>query len=463
MDQANKPAPPKSTPLLEFAQPRQLRRALAWALETRLFAEFRPHGNTSWKFPDFVLPTLFWVWSDRRTLTAAFDQASRLCRSLVGTAVFKSHRGFAGASTTWTPELVPLLWACLQKRMAAIAGTHWRIGPWLPLAVDGSRTTTPRTRKNERAFCPQRFGGGHTAKTRKRWKNKKRRGKKLARPVHPQIWLTLLWHMGLKMPWSWKCGPSYSSGRHHFAALLETQEFPEKTPFCGDAGFVGYDLWRAMADRGHHFLIRVGSNVRLPRRLGAVKRRGDLVHFWPNAAAAKNEPPMALRLLAFRMGRCEIFAVTNALSERALTAAQARRLYRVRWGVEVQFRSLKQTFGRSKLSSRTPERAYGELEWSLIGLWPIQLLTASEQIPKGIGPEKSSVSVAVQIVRDAMGRGRPMGLKIALRGAVKDECKRRGPKRARYRPQLKDKPSAGRPKIANANAEQNRKYRQMKR
>ena len=275
MDQANKPAPPKSTPLLEFAQPLQLRRALVWALDSRLFAEFRPHGNTSWKFPDFVLPTLFWVWSDRRTLTAAFDQASRLCRSLVGTAVFKSYRGFAGALTTWTPELVPLLWACLQKRMAAIAGTHWRIGPWLPLAVDGSRTTTPRTRKNERAFCPQRFGGGHTAKTRKRWKNKKRRGKKLARPVHPQIWLTLLWHMGLKMPWSWKCGPSYSSERHHFAALLETQEFPEKTPFCGDAGFVGYDLWRAMADRGHHFLIRVGSNVRLPRRLGAVKRRGE--------------------------------------------------------------------------------------------------------------------------------------------------------------------------------------------
>lgn len=461
MVKANIPCTPNSTSLLGGTQPGQLHRAFTWALDTRLFDHLTPHGNTTWTFPNFILLTLFWVWSECSTLTKAFDHAAHLCKSLIGTVVFKSYKGFSGALQTWTRTLIPLMWKCLQQRMARIAGEHWRIGRWLPIAVDGSRTTTPRTRKNEAAFCPRKFGTGGTTKSRKNWKNKKRRSKKLSQPVHPQIWLTLLWHMGLRMPWAWKCGPSNACERHHFMEMLETQEFPENTLFCGDAGFVGYDLWRAMSDRGHHFLIRVGGNVRLLRELGTVKQHGDLVHCWPNAAAAKKEPPLALRLLKFQMGKCEMYAVTNVLSERKLSVVQALELYRARWGVEVQFRSLKQTFGRSKLHSRTPELAYGELEWSLLGLWLIQLLTVSEQIPKGIGPERSSVSVAVQVFRTAMGYRGAMGVKKELCNAVKDEYERRGKKGARYRPQTKDKPSAGKPKVVKADAEQRRKYRQL--
>ena len=61
--------------------------------------------------------------------------------------------------------------------------------------------------------------------------------------------------------------------------------------------------------------------------------------------------------MKFRTGRCEIFAVTNVLSERKRTVAQAKKLDQARWGVEAQFRSLKQTFGRGKSHSRTPDRA----------------------------------------------------------------------------------------------------------
>jgi hypothetical protein len=169
---------------------------------------------------------------------------------------------------------------------------------------------------------------------------------------------------------------------------------------------------------------------------------------------------MALRLLKFQIGRRVMYAVTNVLAERDMTAVQAKKLYQARWGVEVQFRSLKQTFGRGKLHSRTPNRAYGELAWSLLGLWLIQLLTASEQIPAGVGPERSSVSVAIQVVRDAMAPGRPSGLKPALRGAVKDTYQR-GSKKARYRPKTKDKPSAGKPKVVMASADESRKYRRL--
>lgn len=451
---------PTSTSFLKAVPLHQLQRALKWALDTKLFAQLCIHGNTKWAVPELVMLALFWVWSECTTLTRAFTQASQLCQTLLGKVVLKSYQGFTGALTTWTPKLMPLLWVQLQERMEKIGDVHWRIGLWLPLAVDGSRTTTPRTLKNEKALNSPTFGKGKKAKSRKKWKNKRRRSKPLSAPVHPQIWLTLLWHMGLKMPWAWKCGPSNSSERQHLMDLIETLKFPEKTLFCGDAGFVGYELWQKLA-QSHHFFLRVGANVHLLRRLGTIRLRGDLVHFWPKLAAEKNKPPMLLRLLKFQTGRCPMFAVTNILDDCDLTPEQAKSLYQKRWGIEVQFRSLKQTFGRGKLQSRTPERAYMELEWSLLGLWMIQLLTVSEQIPAGIEPEQSSVSVALQVFQDAMWGGATMCLRKKLREAVKDSYTRKTSKKARYRPAKKDKPSAGKPVIKNATSEQKRRYRRI--
>jgi hypothetical protein len=459
MAKRNQPCPPKSTALLSGTLPAQLHRALTWALDTKLFADLSVHGNTTWTFPPFILLTLFWVWSDCPTLTTAFTHASRLCKRLLCTVVFASYQGFIAALTTWTPTLIPIMWRCLHNRMKQVARRHWRIGGWLPLAVDGSRTTTPRTAANEWAFCPPRYGQGRTAKSGKSRKNKRRRCKRLGQTPAPQVWLTLLWHMGMRMPWAWKCGPSYASERHHFQELLKTQQFPDKTLFCADAGFVGYDLWTAMADRGHHFLIRVGGNVRLLKRLGSSRMHDEFVYCWPNEAARKKQPPLRLRLLKFQSGRGTVYAVTNVLSQRDLSDAQAAQLYRARWGVEVQFRALKQTFGRSKLHSRTPEHAYVELEWSLLGLSLIQLLAATEQIPQGIGPAQTSVSLAVQVFQDALSRGHTQRLKKALQGAVKDRYHRQGSKAARYQPANKDKPAAGKPKLVNANAQQRRNYR----
>jgi Transposase DDE domain len=455
-----KPCPPVST-LLAGDLPRQLHRALAWALDSRLFATIKTHGNTRWQAPDLILLTILWVWSDCSTLTKAFNHACQLCQRLLGKIVLNSYTGFCDALTTWTPTLIPLLWKQLHQHMEKIAGSYWRIGLWMVLAVDGSRTTTPRTRKNEHAFCPRKYGHGKRARSRSKWKNKKRRSKKLSHAVHPQIWLTLLWHVCLRMPWAWKCGPSNACERHHFVDLIKTQKFPDKTLFCGDAGFVGYDVWNTLIEHGHHFLIRVGGNIRLLRGLGDARVYGDIVHFWPKKAFQTKQPPLVLRLMKFQVGRCKIVALTNVLDEQQLTAAQAERIYKARWGVEVQFRTLKQTFGRSKLYSRTPERAYQELEWSLIGLWLIELLTVSEQIPAGIGPEQSSPSVAIQIIQDAMSRGRPKSLRQELRGAVKDTYQRKSKKAARYRPKSKDKPATGKPKIVYASAKYRHKYRQL--
>ena len=172
--------------------------------------------------------------------------------------------------------------------------------------------------------------------------------------------LTIIRHLGLSLPWSWKIGPSYSSERAHVLEMLERQIFPENTLFCGDAGFVGYDFWQEIRVRGHHFLVRVGGNVRLLKRLGYVRESEGIVYCWPDAVAKKQQPPLVLRLLHFSDRRGEIYLIKSVLNKKALTDIQASEIYRRR-GIEIQFHSLKQTFQRSKLRSRSSECAETEL------------------------------------------------------------------------------------------------------
>jgi hypothetical protein len=386
--------------------------------------------------------------------------------------------------------LLPLLCQRFHFLMESHGGSHWRIGRWLPLAVDGSRVSVPRTLANEKAFCAPNFGHSRTARWRKRKGKGKRNGKgkgkgmgqgqgtaakkgkgtstrrrkKKAAPVKPQIWLTLLWHMGLRMPWSWKTGPSHASERDHFKAMLTEQKFPTDTLFCGDAGFTGYELWKTILDTGHSFLIRVGSNVRLIRKLGYVRESAGLVYCWPDKAARSLQRPLVLRLLCVQTGKCPMWLLTNVLDEKELSAEQTVEFYKLRWGVELQFRSVKQTFGRRKLRSRTPERAVVELNWSLLGLWLIQLFAVKEQVQIGKLPQDCSVSLALAVIRTMVhcpaGVPGEAGLAEQLREATQDEYRRTRSKKARYNPDYKDKPAAGEPVVQDATEEQKRLLQQ---
>lgn len=440
-----------------------LERALAWIVDEGIFSQLPLHGNTTWTAGQLVILAVLWVWSDKNTLTGAFQHAKQLAVSMLGQVALTTYQGLTNALVRWTESLCPLVQSRLHSLMERIGGDHWRIDGWLPIAVDGSRITTPRTQSNEERFSAKHYGQGERARSRRKWKNKKRRSKRLAERVKPQIWITLLWHMGLCMPWSWKTGPSTSSERGHFQEMLTTLVFPEKTLFCGDAGFVGYELWKAIHDAGHHFVIRVGANVRLLTNLGHARERQGLVYLWPAEAARKRQPPLVLRLIVLQGPRGPVYLVTNILSTKALSDRQAATIYRLRWGVELQFRSYKQTFGRTKLRSRTPDRALAELDWSLLGLWMIQLFAVKEQIAVGSPPERSSVALAVSVIQDAMHAWphevcNPRMLRLRLAAAIKDDYHRTTSKRARYRPHYKDVPSTGKPKITRANAKQRKAF-----
>ena len=281
----------------------------------------------------------------------------------------------------------------------------------------------------------------------------------IPKPVAPQMWLTLVWHVGIRLPWCWKLGPSYFSERAHVQTLLDEQRFPLNTLFCANAGFVGYEFWQAILDQGHSFLIRVGGNVRLLKHLGVIRQKGDIVYCWPDEAMRKKQPPLVLRLLRFHDGRGEVYLVTNILDDKELSTKQASLIYRRRWGIELQFRSLKQTYGRAKLRARTPEIAEVELHWSLLGLTMLQLLAMKEQTWAGEPADKTSIAAVLRIIRSIMaGRSekRPANASLGkrLQNATTDSYQRRRKKQSRNYPLRKEEPCTGAPIILTATAKQ---------
>ena len=164
-----------------------LRRAMAWIIDENIFSQLTLHGNTTWTAGQLVALAVLWVWSDKDTLTGAFEHAKHLALTMLGRVALTTYQGLTGALVTRTGSLLPLIQRRLHSLMEKIGGDHWRIDGWLPLAVDGSRTTTPRTQSNETNFAATHYGQGRKARSRKKWKNKKRRSKALAERVKPQI------------------------------------------------------------------------------------------------------------------------------------------------------------------------------------------------------------------------------------------------------------------------------------
>ena len=312
-----------------------LRRAFTWVFNDDMFADVRLHGTIKWKPKQLVILAVLWVWSGKSTLTRAFDHARRLSRAMFGWVAVTTYQGLTGALKKWSCKLLPCAQTRLQELMEEVGKDHWQVGLWVALAVDGSRVSTPRNESNEKAFAAKHYGKGKQAKSRTKWKNKKKRSKKLSAPVKPQMWITLIWYMGLRMPWAWKTGASTSSERQHLMDMLKTENIRENTLFCADAGFVGYEFCNAILNEGHHFLVRVGANVRLLKNLGYVRERDGIVCVWPDAAMRWHQPPLILRLIQIKNERGTTSLVTSVLSPRKLSNTQIAKLFAMRWGIEV--------------------------------------------------------------------------------------------------------------------------------
>lgn len=439
-----------------------------WLLCGPLLAGITLHGNTRWTARVLVIQAVCWSWSDQRHLTDAFVQSVRWAQDLCGAAALTSYQGFMGALGTWSAALIRDLCAQVHRRLEGLGSRFWSIGPWVPIAFDGSRTATPRTQANERAFCAPKHGCGKTAKYRKkktRGMRRRNNEKNKPQPPAPQVWVTVLWHVGLRLSWAWRRGPSNACEREHVMDMIGTQTFPKNTLFCGDAGFIGYPLWSRILGRGYQFLVRAGANVHLLVEGRVGRNRDQQVLSWPQEAQKKDLPPLRLRLVRVRISkRTKAWLLTSVLDPNELSPAQMVRLYQMRWGVEVEFRGLKQTLDRAKLRCHNDQRALVELDWSLVGLVVAQLWALKEQLesrrtrattqttPPEYDPKKRSLAGTMRALRQSLedlGRAGEPGPSVTERlgGALIDDYVRTRSKRARYRPPNPDKKPLGDPKL----------------
>jgi hypothetical protein len=293
-----------------------------WLLpDDSIFSRIKFHGNIKWKPTGLVSLALCWAWSDARFLTDAFIEAVGSCQKLFACTPLSTYQGFMWTMVAWTPKLMPVLRVVLQQRMEQIASRFWRIDGWIPIAFDGSRSTAPRTRSNEARLCADNYGKGKTAKYRKKKSKgmrRKRNKNSKAQAPEPQAWITMLWHMGLRLPWSWRLGPSNSSERAHVMDMVRVEAFPKNTLFCGDAGFVGYAFWASLLEHDRDFLVRVGANVSLLQEHAdcTFEKKGKerFVLCWPRAVSRTNQPPLRLRLLQVRVGKALAWMLTSVLA-----------------------------------------------------------------------------------------------------------------------------------------------------
>ena len=455
-----------------------------WFLpDDTIFSRITFHGNIKWTPSCLVWLALCWAWSPTRNRTDAFAEALGACQIVLACTPLSTYQGFMGALVTWTAKLLPVLRDVLQQRMEQMASKFWRIDEWAPIAFDGSRSTAPRTRSNEAALCASNYGKGKTAKYRKKKSKGMRRKQNEKNKAHapaPQAWITLLWHMGLRLPWSWRLGPSNSSERTHVMDMLRTETFPQNTLFCGDAGFVGYPLWACVLEQKRDFLVRVGANVSLLHEYADCdfhkKGKDRFVLCWPKTAMRGNQPPLRLRLLQVRIGKASVWMLTSVLDRKRLTAKAAVRFYKLRWGIEMEFRGLKQTLDRAKLCSRNDQRLLVELDWSIMAMAVAELMALKEQQARRSSksadheqppdPKKRSLAGTMRALRGCLrnlNEAPKAGKDLAsqLRAAVTDDYHRKKPKAARYRPPNQDKKPLGDPKVRRLDKKEKTKLAQI--
>ena len=127
-------------------------------------------------------------------------------------------------------------------------------------------------------------------------------------------------------------------------------------------------------------------------------------------------------------------------------------IYRRRWGIELCFRHLKQTFQRRKLRSASADHARVELEWSLLGLWGMCLYAQVEQAIAA--PPVTNLSVACvlrsfrRVLRDYLHPvERFRSLRALLRQAVRDGYVRQDKTSRDYPRKKPADPPAGPPQI----------------
>jgi hypothetical protein len=390
-----------------------------------------------------VQAALLWAWGEEAALTDRFATARKTIAELTsGQRELVSYQAFLKLLGRHSTRLLAAFLAALRRQMREKLADSYRVSGYLAFGVDGTRVDVPRTRANERVFAVS------ACRTRRRGKRRLADQKKAA---VPRVWLTTLWHLGAGLPWCWSQGTSESSERHDVLAMVAA--LPERSLLLADAGFVGYEFWQTLQASGHDFVIRVGANVKLLKRLGYWRECASRVYLWPDQPARRGQPPLVLRLVVAQGGKHPVYLVTSVLSPSDLSDRQLIELYQARWGIEVFYRTFKRTFGRHKLRSASPLNAQLELDWSMAALWAACLYAKRCQLRAGKDLDRTSAAGVLRILRRAI-HVRRLPLTQLLADALIDHYQRQHKASRDYPKKKTDTPGTAPPIILQAKKSQ---------
>jgi Transposase DDE domain len=421
--------------------------------------------DCQWAPLGLVAAALVWAWSGKNTLADRFAQAQQFARGWGRRLAPRktSYQAFLKLLVRWTVPLAACLVLALRVLMEHEFPKDFRFAGFVILAGDGSKLRLARTRSNETRYSPT-TRGKKGKKRRKADRAKKRPRSAQARAQQakdkkadsPQLALTLLFHVLLRLPWDWRVGSSDTSEREHLLAMVP--QLPADALVAADCGFVGYDFWSELLASKRAFVIRVGGNVRLLKQLGVVRQGNGIVYLWPDAAAKRKKPPLTLRLVVVHDGRQPWYLVTSVLDAKVLSDQQVAQIYKYRWRIELFFRHFKQTYGREKLRSHKAEHTECEAQWSLLGLWTMLLHTHLQQQREHGQVQHVSVARVLRAFRQALDeqRCRPepgKTLSEQLLSALTDPYRRRD-KTSRAHPRKKYEPPTKPPSIQKATPRQ---------
>jgi hypothetical protein len=427
----------------------ELRDAISQFLPHRGLPLLTKDGRVRWTSRLLATVAILMAWGSGPTLLDRFALARAALVDIYRTRrrPGSSVEGLFRALASHGQKVLAVLCEHWRKCVREVAGDHWQTDDWVLFGVDGSKFDCPRTDANEKGLgVSGRNNSG------------------------PQHLLTCLFHITSGLLWDWRRDGIHGQGeRSQFMKMLDL--LPLNAMLLADAGFTGYELLKALMNRGNSFVIRVGANVKLIRKLGyAMEEHKHTVYLWPLDKQGRNkrsmpkrldkvQRPLVLRLIRLKDAKGRpVVLLTNVLDPFKLGDETAARMYRLRWGIEVMWRGLKQTMGHHKLLSRTPQRAGMELDWAMAGLWMLQLLGGSRMTEAGRSPDCHSPAQTLRVVRAALSgrRRRRKSLWMELGLAVKDTYHRTASKNARHFPKKRPQTPPGVPDARMASAVEKR-------
>jgi len=148
----------------------------------------------------------------------------------------------------------------------------------------------------------------------------------------------------------------------------------------------------------------------------------------------------------------------------------------MRWGVEVEYRGLKQTIDKRHLRCRNSARVYVELDWSIRAMAMAELIALREQITNdddspteavpAYNTKDRSLANTMRTLRKCMRNLHKYAdptddILRQLSRALVQKYNNRASKKSRYRPKNPDKKPLGEPTVKKLNREQTEKLRQV--